>query len=480
MSLRRRIAGAAALAVAAVAVILAAVGYVSARSHLVGQVQQELRGRVATFLQPHGQDHGGRQPGGGTPFSGTPGSPRSDDNALPPNPPLGGAPGYFQFVFPDGHVVAGNGGTPELPVDAQARAIARQGHGSFYSSATVDGTHVEVLTVGDPTEHKAVQVALPLTSVDSVLHGLLITGLIVVGAGILLAALLGLLIARTALAPIKRFTEETENVTSALDSPRRLEETGGEELERLAASFNQTLDALERSVQAQRHLIADASHELRTPMAALRSNIQIFLDAQRLDAQERKELQDSIIAELDELTQLVSDVLELARGTAPSEHTEPVELDAVVREVVSRTLRRAPQIAFDLEAESTVIVNSPDRVTRAVTNVIDNARKWSAPDGTIEVKLRDGVLTVRDHGPGFKEQDLAHVFDRFYRAEHARRMPGSGLGLAIVKQAAEAHGGFAQAASAPDGGAILTVSFGPSIMTDRGPPDSVAARPSST
>jgi two-component system, OmpR family, sensor histidine kinase MprB len=461
VSLRRRIAGAAALAVAAVAVMLAAVGYLSARSHLVGQVQQELRGRAAPYLMPHGPGHDGL--GGGAPGH----EPSQTGNGLPPNPPLGGAPGYFQFVFPDSHVVAGNGGTPKLPVDARVHEIARQGHGSFYSSATVDGTHVEVLTVGDPFDHKAVQVALPLTSVDSVLHGLLVTYLILVGAGILLAALLGALIARTALAPIRRFTEQTEQVTSALDRPRRLEETGGAEMERLAASFNQTLDALERSVQAQRHLIADASHELRTPMAALRSNIQIFLDAERLDEHERRELQESIVAELDELTQLVSDVLELARGSAPSEHTEPIELDVVVRDAVARAQRRAAQVSFAVDVEPTVVVNSPDRVSRAVTNVIDNARKWSPSEGTIEVGLRDGTLTVRDHGPGFKEQDIEHVFDRFYRAEQARRMSGSGLGLAIVKQAAEAHGGSVDAANARDGGAVVTVSFGPSIKSGR-------------
>ncbi len=479
MSLRRRIAAAAALAVAAVAVTLAVVGYLSARSHLVGQVQQELRGRATGFVRPHGP--GIHEPGGG-PQGSQPshagneaGNGSHADNGLPPNPPLGGAPGYFQFVYPDGRVVAGDGGTPKLPVDAQAHRIAEQGHGSFFSSATVDGTHVEVLTVADPDDHKAVQIALPLTSVDSVLHGLLVTYLLLVAAGILLAALFGALIARTALAPIRRFTTETEQVTTALDRPRRLEETGGEELERLAASFNQTLDALERSVEAQRHLIADASHELRTPMAALRSNIQIFLDADRLEEQERRELQESIVAELDELTQLVSDVLELARGSAPSEHTEPIELDVVVRDAIGRAQRRAPEITFDVDAGATVIVNSPDRVARAVTNVIENARKWSPPDQTIEVKLRDGVLTVRDHGPGFDAEDLAHVFDRFYRAEHARRMPGSGLGLAIVKQAAEAHGGSARAANAPDGGAVLTVSFGPSISTERDAPGSAAA-----
>ena len=221
-------------------------------------------------------------------------------------------------------------------------------------------------------------------------------------------------------------------------------------------------------MQAQRHLILDASHELRTPMAALRSNIQIFLEAHRLPAHEREGLQEAIVVELDELTQLVADVVELARGSSPSGHTEPIELDVIVRDAVGRAQRRAPQLAFSLELEPTVIVNAPDRVSRAVTNVIDNARKWSPPNGRIEVALRDGLLRVRDHGPGFKEEDLQSVFDRFYRADEARRLPGSGLGLAIVKQAAEAHGGFAVAANAPDGGAVVEVSFGSwTAATDR-------------
>ena len=273
--------------------------------------------------------------------------------------------------------------------------------------------------------------------------------------------MLGAAIAKAALAPIERFSEMTEQVTSALDKPRRLEEMGASELRRLAASFNQTLDALERSILAQQHLIADASHELRTPMAALRSNIQIFLEADRLPEEDREELQSSILAELDELTQVVSDVLELARGTAPTEHTEAIELDHLVHEAVARAQRRAPSLDFELDVQPTAIVNSPDRVARAVTNVIDNARKWSPPEGKVEVGLRDGVFSVRDHGPGFKDVDLPYVFDRFYRAHEARRMSGSGLGLAIVKQAAEAHGGFAAAANADDGGAVLRISFGP-------------------
>lgn len=471
MSLRRRITGAAAVAVAAVAVTLGATGYLSTRSHLIGELQQELRGRAAPFLQAHPSSS---TDGSAAPSAGAAGS--SGGPSVPSAPPLGGAPGYFQFVHPDGSVVAGNGGTPQLPVDARTLQIARRAHGSFFSTARVDGVHVEVLTVGDPYDHYAVEVALPLTTVDAVLHGLLRTYGLLVGVGVLLAGLLGALIARTALAPIDRFSEETEQVTSALDRPRRLEETGASELRRLAASFNHTLDALERSIYAQRHLIADASHELRTPMAALRSNIQIFLQAHRLPEEEREGLQHAIVAELDELTQLVADVLELARGSTPNEHTEAVELDAIVREAVARAQRRAPQLEFSIELEPTVITNVPDRVARAVTNVIDNARKWSPPDGRIEVVLRDGVLCVRDNGPGFKERDLPHVFDRFYRAEQARRMPGSGLGLAIVKQAAEAHGGSAQAANGPNGGAVLRVSFGaPTPARQNGEPTETRA-----
>ena len=448
------IATAATLATVAVTVALGATGYLSTRSHLVGELRQELRSRAQPYVrdnapgahQPSRSSHGTSRPAVGT--------------AAPPPPPLGGAPGYFQSVYSDGTEVAGTGGKPELPIDARVLKIARRAHGSFFRSATVRGIHVEILTVGDPAGHKAVEVALPLTAVDSVLSSLLVTYGLLVGGGVLLAGLLGTLIARSALAPINRFIEQTEQVTSTLDTPRRLQETGASELRRLAASFNRTLDALERSIQAQRHLIADASHELRTPMAALRSNIQIFLESGRLPEEDREGLQAAILAELDELTQLVADVVELARGSAPSEHTEAIELGVIVQRVVDRAQRRAPQLKFRVELEPTVIVNVSDRVSRAVTNVIDNARKWSPPTGRIDVRLHDGVLQVRDRGPGFSEADLPQVFDRFYRAAEARRMPGSGLGLAIVKQAAEAHGGSATAANAPAGGAVLEVSFG--------------------
>jgi two-component system sensor histidine kinase MprB len=464
MSLRRRIAAAAAVAVAAVAVAVAVTSYVSTRSHLQGEVRSELRSQAQAFLAPHPHDEDHSAPGG---------QPHGAEDFHVPPQTLGGARPAFQVLDPSGNRLFQYGG--HLPVSPKVLDIARRRAGStFYDArAGTHRSHVEIYAVWDAPDRHVVMVALSLADDDAVLSGLVVPYVLLIAGGILLATLLGLAISRSALRPIERFVARTERVAQDLDRPTRLEEADAIELRRLATSFNQTLDALERSIEAQRHLVADASHELRTPIAALRSNIQIFLEAERLPEHERRELQHSILAELDELTQIVADVMELARGTGPDLNTDDVELDTIIRETVERTQRRAPGLRFELELQPTVIRGVPERVGRAVANVIDNARKWSPPDGEIEVRLHDGVLTVRDHGPGFGEEDLPHVFDRFYRAAHARRLTGSGLGLAIVKQAA---GGYATAANAPDGGAMVTVNFGTPLRL-HGPDAAAAASP---
>ena len=444
MTLRRRIAAAVALGVATVVLALAAIGYVTVRAHLRGEIDTALEARGAPFTQERE------------------GPPRPASDKTPPPAPFGGASGYFQFVRANGTAFTGDG-PPLLRYDARAVAIARSGKGRYFTDETVRGTHLRVLAVPDPDTSSAVLIARPLTEVDDVLHDLLITDVIVIAVGVLVAALFGGLIGRAAIAPIVRFTRRSEGIAGALDPSQRLEETGTEELVRLASSFNRTLDALERSVQSQKNLVADASHELRTPMSALRSNIQIFLESHRLPESERSALQASILAELDQLTKLVTDVVELARGHGRDEGAEVFRLDAIVEEVVARNRRRAPQLVFDCELEPTLIEHDVDRVERAVANLLDNAGAWSPSGGMIAVRLEGGTLTVRDQGPGFAEQDLPHVFDRFYRADRARRMPGSGLGLAIVRQTAEARGGFAEALNAPETGAVLRVSFGPPL-----------------
>ncbi|MGA2929062.1 MAG: HAMP domain-containing sensor histidine kinase, partial [Solirubrobacteraceae bacterium] len=355
-----------------------------------------------------------------------------------------------------------------IPVDGRLEALAAGGKGQFLSDMTANGTHIRVLAMGIRARG-ALALALQLTDVDKALRTELLLLVVICAAGIAVAALLGILVARTALAPIARFTRQTEQIAAnpeILDR-QRLEETGGDELARLARTFNDTLDALERSVQSQRNLVADASHELRTPIASIRANLQLMRDEALLSPEDREALRADVIEELDELTALVGDVVELARGTKPVGPPADVRLDQVVEAGLDRARRRAPELSFQASIEPTLVRGEGDRIARAVGNLLDNAIKYGADGGTIEVGLRDGTLTVRDHGRGFHEEDLPLVFDRFHRARDARGKPGSGLGLAIVRQAAEAHGGFVRAANAPDGGAVLRIGFGEPIELEQ-------------
>jgi two-component system sensor histidine kinase MprB len=460
MTLRVRIAALASVSVA-LAVLGVALGlYFAVRSDLRGEIDRSLRERAQTFAAPRGR---GAPPPGAPPAGDLPPPPNGDGGAFPRTvapAPFGGAEGYVQFLAPSGavQVPGGQSATSRIAPTALDRRIARRGSGSALSDRTVRGTHLRVLTLGTG-ERGAVLIARPLSEVEHELSSLVLL-LVAIGlAGIALAALFGTLVARTALAPIARFTRRTESLTGSLDLSERLEVTGRDEIARLAESFNTTLDALERSVEAQRHLIADASHELRTPIASLRVNIQVLGEAARLPAAEQESLRSDIVSELDELTALVGDVVELARGSSPREALDEVRLDEVVREALERARRRS-DVRWEVQLEPTLLSGHAGAIGRAVSNLLDNACKWSPTEGLVEVALREGELTVRDHGPGFRSEDVAFVFDRFYRAEGARSRPGSGLGLAIVRQAAEAGGGYARAENAPGGGALLRVSFG--------------------
>ena len=453
MSLRARIAATAAVAVALVVVIAAVAIYLGVRSQLRGEVDDSLRERANLVSRVAGDGALGMAP-----------ADRPGDGArrfpAPPPEPFGGPEGSVQVVLPSGDVLRRPGATEAVPVDARTREIARgQGPGESLTDTDVAGTHLRVLTRARPGGG-AIQLARPLDEVDRQLDRVLLVLLIVGAAGVALGAALAAVVARTALAPIGSFTRRTEELADAPDPSQRMDADRDDELGRLARSFNATLDALERSVEAQRQLVADASHELRTPIASLRANIQTLEHDERLPARERESLRADIVAELDELTALVADIVELARGTKPAELADEVRLDELVRDVAARARARSNGVAIEVAAEPTVVRGEPARIQRAVSNLVDNAVKWSPGGTTIEIGVADGGLSVRDHGPGFAESDLPHVFERFYRADAARSMPGSGLGLAIVRQAAEAHGGEARASNAPGGGALVHVTFG--------------------
>jgi two-component system sensor histidine kinase MprB len=465
MSLRSRIAAVVGAAIAAVVVLTAIFTYVAVRSQLRGEVDDSLTQRASTALDapmdaPRMVPRGfGRAPVPGVRQLLTP----------PPGDPFsGGAAGFAQLIF-DGRVV-GPPNQATLPLDASAQRIAADG-GRAFTDMTVDGVHLRVLTQG-VRNGLALQVARPLTEIDDQLSRILIA-LVVIGAiGVLGGAALGAFLARTALVPVARFTARTEALRDEADLSQRMDVVGNDELARLARSFNATLDELERSVSSQRQLVADASHELRTPIASLRANIQMLGDADRLPPDDAERMRADIVSELDELTALVGDVVELARGAERPKELDDVRLDRVIETVVERERRRVGgRVALDVDLEPSVVAGDAERIGRAVSNLVGNAVKWSPAGGVVEVGLADGVVSVRDHGPGFGEEDLPHVFERFYRAAAARGTSGSGLGLAIVKQAAEAHGGFAEAANADGGGALLRVGFGPALAPSAVPPE---------
>jgi two-component system sensor histidine kinase MprB len=472
MTLRTRIAAAAGLAVAVAVVAAALAVYLGVRGQLRGEVDRSLRERIELVS--------GRLDRGGPPGE----RPPRPGGRPPEGPPVafGGAEGYTQLVLPSGAVLRPLDETEALPAGERAREIASSGEGEELRDATVDGVHLRVLTAALPEGHGALQVARPLDEVDRQLDRIVLVLLVVGASGVALAAGLGAIVARTALAPIARFTRRTEELTAAPDPSERMEVVGEDELARLARSFNTTLDALERSVEAQRGLVADASHELRTPIASLRTNIQTLEHSERLPPTEREALRADIVGELDDLTALVADIVELARGSKPGAAIDDVRLDEIATAVAARAQARAgDRVRLAVEAEPTLVRGEPERIQRAISNLVDNAVKWSPPGGGVELTLENGTLRVRDHGPGFAEADLPHVFARFYRAREARRMPGSGLGLAIVRQAAEAHGGAVEAANAPGGGALMSMSFGPSTRPaparEQPPRRSESARP---
>ena len=382
-----------------------------------------------------------------------------------------------QYVDPAGTVL--QHGDLTLPVSAAVEAVASGRQHAYYATVTVGGKDyrelvegvgtVRVVTAGGFFETPAaLQVVLPLTSVDSQLSSLGLTLSIVALAGIALALVLAWLVGRTALVPLDDLTTSVEEVAETTDVTRRLAAGGADELGRLRRAFNHLLAALERSREAQRQLVLDAGHELRTPLTSLRTNLEVVRRLDELAPAEREVLVDDLLTQMEELTTLVADLSELARGEQRQAPPGPLRLDRLVEDAVAvaTTHGRRRGVQFSLWAEPTWVLGQRERLARAVGNLLDNALKWSPDDGRVEVYCVSGAVTVRDHGPGIDAGDLPHVFDRFYRAPAARALPGSGLGLAIVAQVAEAEGGTATASNAADGGAVVQLALPPVAPPD--------------
>jgi two-component system sensor histidine kinase MprB len=368
---------------------------------------------------------------------------------------LGGAAGFPQGVLPSGQAVPSAPDATPLPIEERDREVARGKSPQFLRDTTVHGTHVRMITF--PVPGGAVQVVRPLNEVDHTLGRIENWLILIAGGGIAIAAALGLLVARAALAPVRRLTAATENVTETGDLSQRIDATGRDELTRLATSFNAMLAALEESTRAQRQLVADASHELRTPLTSLRTNIEVLASERQLPPGERERLLNDVIEQLGEMTTLIAELIDLARGAQHTAEPEEVRLDLVAADAVERARRNRPSVEFVTDLHESVVHGVPSTIERAVANLLDNAAKWSPEGRDVEVGVRDGTVTVRDHGPGIDEEDLPYVFDRFYRARSARGLPGSGLGLAIVRQVAEAHGGAVVAERADEGGTRMVL-----------------------
>jgi two-component system sensor histidine kinase MprB len=430
VTLSRRVVLATSAALGATVVLLSVFAYLLVRRELYSRVDVTLRSRAAELAPTVAA--------GRTSFRG-----------------IIAAPGeYVQMLSADGASVRPPYQVTQLPSGRAERAIAA-GSGSLTKTSTVGGSRARVLTT-HVRPGVALQVTRPLADDDATLSRLRLILAIVAVCAVLLSVLLGGWIAEKALAPVRRLTKTAEEVARTRDLSVRLDEDGHDEVSRLGAAFNEMLVALDRSLTAQRQLVADASHEFRTPLTSIRANAEL-LERGKVREDEQDAVARAVVEQVDELDGLVTDLIELALDGEAATKFEDVRLDEIVSIEVDRLRRHPTGVDLELKTEPCTVRGDVERLSRAVTNVLGNALKWSPEGGTVEVSVAQGSVVVRDHGPGIDEADLPLVFERFYRSPAARRTTGSGLGLAIVRHVVEAHGGSVEATNAPDGGAVFTL-----------------------
>ena len=441
MSLRGRIATVAAVAVAVAIIVVSAAAYIAARAELRGEVDAALLRRAMAvedtverfeqFEQFVSQNRRFRVPAsilGGRP---------SDFDGV-----------YYQLNLPTGGVMI-PADQPTLP-GVSKDAVAG---GPVLSDETVNDVHVRMAAI-DAGPLGVLQIARPLTEVDATLSGLAAI-LVTVGiVGSLVAGVIGLLVARSALKPIDDLTNAAEHVAQTRDLGERIHIESNDEVGRLARSFNAMLAALDESRAQQRRLVRDAGHELKTPLTALRTNIEVLAKTDQLTDELREELVSAAHAEVIDLSALVTEIVDLASDRYDELPIERVALGEVAEVSVVRA-RRHGEGEIRLDADASPVMGRAPALERAIDNLLKNALRWNKAGKAIDVTVADGRLAVRDRGPGIPVAERDVVFDRFYRSTIARSYPGSGLGLSIVKQVAEDHGGEVFVEAAPDGGAVV-------------------------
>lgn len=362
------------------------------------------------------------------------------------------------LVRSDAHAITQQGRNTQLVWGPDELAIARTSQG-FSARTGVDSngvaTRIVAVPLVDGNAHYALVIGRPLATTQAILQTTGFSLLLFGGIGAAVAAAMGYVIAKSGMGPIRQLSDAVLAITET-NKLTPIDITGDDEVAHLGRSFNRMLTALESSRERQRRLIADAGHELRTPLTSMRTNVELLVADERqhmLPEGARSEILRDVAAQLGEFTQLVGDLVQLSREESVQPAPEPVDLRDIINSALDRVKRRGPGITWDVTLEPLYLMGEPDALERAFTNLLDNAVKFSPPGGTITVELIGDRFRVADSGPGIAEGDLPHVFERFYRSEHARTTPGSGLGLSIVAQTIQAHGGWVKAGRSPHGGA---------------------------
>lgn len=352
-------------------------------------------------------------------------------------------------------------GSLELPASARAACVRTGVASQRVAGPPLSWSCARAGPAAAPTG--LVAVAVPLGATFDALHRLVRTLAIGVGAGLLLAALLAWWLAQRALRPVRSIAETAESIRSG-DLHRRIDYEGPpDELGSLARTLDASFAELEQAVARQRRFVADASHELRTPIAAMRAHTELL----RGWAAEAPEARDEALRSLDQATRragrLVADLLYLARLDRPAPVAlAPTQIDEVVLTAIREAQPLRPDVPIRVERLDEAQLAADDlRLQQLVLNVLDNALRVSPPGEPVDVSVNatpEGVtvIAVADRGPGLRDDQLERIFDRFY-TDGQRRSEGSGLGLAIAREIARAHGGEVRACNRPGGGTTMRV-----------------------